>query len=49
MGQQVAEVGGASAEGDNDRCLYVRTPWEDDIVANRRDVDDFKEALWTIV
>jgi hypothetical protein len=25
-------------------CLYVGTPWEEDVNADRRDVDDFKEA-----
>jgi hypothetical protein len=28
----------------DDRCLYARTPWEDDIVADRRDLDEFKAA-----
>jgi hypothetical protein len=26
------------------RCLYVDTPWEEDLAADRRDVNDFKEA-----
>jgi hypothetical protein len=41
---QVAEVGGARAGDDSDRCLYVGTQWEDDIIVDRRDADDFKEA-----
>jgi hypothetical protein len=48
LGQQAAEVGGTSVEGDdNNKFLYVRIPWEDDIIADRRDVDVFKEALRT--
>jgi hypothetical protein len=31
-------------EDDDDRCLYIGTPWEDDIIADHRDVDDFKKA-----
>jgi hypothetical protein len=37
-------VGGTSVEGDDDRCLYIGTPWGNDIITDRRDVDDFKEA-----
>jgi hypothetical protein len=42
LDQQTVEVGGPSLEGDNDRCLYVGTPWENDVITDRRDVDDFK-------
>jgi hypothetical protein len=31
-----------------DRCLYVGTPWEVEVVANCRDVEEFKEASLTI-
>jgi hypothetical protein len=41
---QAAEAGGARVEDDLHRCLYVGTPWEPEVVADRRDVDDFKEA-----
>jgi hypothetical protein len=44
LGQQAAEVGGATVEDDNDRCLYFGTLWEDDVITEHRDVDDFKEA-----
>jgi hypothetical protein len=37
-------VGGANVEDDNDQCLYVRTPWEDDVIADHRDIDDLKVA-----
>jgi hypothetical protein len=26
------------------RCLYVGTPWEAEVIADRRDVEEFKEA-----
>jgi hypothetical protein len=29
-------------------CLYAGTPWEDDIVADHHDLDEFKAAQWTI-
>jgi hypothetical protein len=45
---QTAEVGGARTEDDGDRCLYVGTLWEEDVTADRRDIDDFKEASRTI-
>jgi hypothetical protein len=44
LGHQAAEVGGANVEDDNDQCLYVRTPWEDDVIADHRDIDDLKVA-----
>jgi hypothetical protein len=30
------------------QCLYVGTPWEAEVVADRRDVEEFKEASHTI-
>jgi hypothetical protein len=39
---QTAEAGGAHAEDDAHRCLYVGTPWEEEVVADRRGVDEFK-------
>jgi hypothetical protein len=41
---QAAEAGGARAEDDLHRCLYVGTPWEAEVIADRRDVEEFKEA-----
>jgi hypothetical protein len=41
---QAAEVGGARMEDDLHRCLYLGTLWEEEVVADCRDVDDFKEA-----
>jgi hypothetical protein len=35
-------------EGDTHRCLYVGTPWEAEVVVDRRDVEEFKEASHTI-
>jgi hypothetical protein len=35
-------------EDDLHRCLYVGTPWEAEVVADRRDVEEFKEASRTI-
>jgi hypothetical protein len=48
LGQQAVEVGGANVEDDKDWCMYVGTPWENDTITDRRDVDDFKEASRTI-
>jgi hypothetical protein len=45
---QAAREEGARSEDDQHRCLYVGTPWEAEFVANRRDVEDFKEASHTI-
>jgi hypothetical protein len=45
---QAVEAGGAWAEDDLHRCLYVGTPWEAEVVADRRDVEEFKEASRTI-
>jgi hypothetical protein len=32
-------------EDDAHWCLYVGTPWEEEVAADRRDVDDFKESF----
>jgi hypothetical protein len=45
---QAAEAGGARAEDDLHRCLYVGTPWEVEVIAEYRDVEEFKEASRTI-
>jgi hypothetical protein len=45
---QTTEARGARTKDDIDRCLYIGTPWDDDVTADRRDVDDFKEASRTI-
>jgi hypothetical protein len=29
--------------------LYDRTPWENDVIADHHDINDFKEASQTIV
>jgi hypothetical protein len=42
------EAGGAHVEDDAHLCLYVGIPWEKEVVADRRDVDEFKEASRTI-
>jgi hypothetical protein len=39
---------GTRSEDDQHRCLYVGTPWEAEVVADRRDLDEFKEASRTI-
>jgi hypothetical protein len=36
------------AVDDEDRCLYVGTPWEAEVVTDRRDLEKFKEAAHTI-
>jgi hypothetical protein len=41
---QMAEAGGARAEDDAHRCLYVDTSWEAEVVTDRHDVEEFKEA-----
>jgi hypothetical protein len=45
---QAAEAGGPRAEDDMHQCLYVGTPWEAEVVADRCDVEEFKEASRTI-
>jgi hypothetical protein len=39
---------GARSEDDQHQCLYVGTPWQAEVVADRRDVEEFKEASRTI-
>jgi hypothetical protein len=41
---QEAEAGGARVEEYTHRCLCVGTPWEAEVVADCRDVEEFKEA-----
>jgi hypothetical protein len=36
------------SRSEDDQCLYVGTPWEVEVVADRRDVEEFKEASCTI-
>jgi hypothetical protein len=33
---------------DEDRCLYVGTPWEAEVVTHRRDLETFEEVARTI-
>jgi hypothetical protein len=33
---------------DEDWCLYACTPWEAEVVTDRRDLEKFKEAAHTI-
>jgi hypothetical protein len=47
-GPQAAMEEGARLEDDQHRCLYVGTPWEAEVVADRHDVEEFKEASRTI-
>jgi hypothetical protein len=49
LDQQDVEASGANVEDDNNWCLYVRTPWENDVIVDCRDIEDFKEASRTIV
>jgi hypothetical protein len=39
---------GTRSVDDQDRCLYVGTPWEAEVVTDRRDLDEFKEAACMI-
>jgi hypothetical protein len=39
---------GTRSEDDQHRCLYVSTPWEAEVVADRYDLDEFKDASHTI-
>jgi hypothetical protein len=39
---------GMEAVNDEDRCLYVGTPWEAEVVTDRRDLEMFREAARTI-
>jgi hypothetical protein len=45
--QAVMEEGTRSVD-DQDRCLYVDTPREAEVVTDRRDLDDFKDEARTI-
>jgi hypothetical protein len=45
---QTIEVGCTRVEDDAHTCPYVGTPWKAEVVANRHDVDEFKEAARTI-
>jgi hypothetical protein len=36
------------AFNNEDRCLYAGTPWEAEVVTDRRDLEKFKEAAHTI-
>jgi hypothetical protein len=36
------------AVNDEDRCLYAGTPWEVEVVTDRRDMETFREAVRTI-
>jgi hypothetical protein len=45
--QTVMEKGARSVD-DLDRCLYVGTPWEAEVVTDHRDLDEFKEAAHMI-
>jgi hypothetical protein len=47
-GPQAAVEEGTWSEDDQHRCLYVSTPWEAEVVADRRDLEEFKEASRTI-
>jgi hypothetical protein len=40
---------GMEAVDDEDRCLYAGTPWEAEVVTDRRDLEKFKEAVHTII
>jgi hypothetical protein len=48
LGPQAAMEEGTRSEDDQHQCLYVGTPWEAEVVADRRNVEEFKEALRTI-
>jgi hypothetical protein len=45
--QSVMEEGTRSVD-DQDRCVYVGTPWEAEVVTDCCDLDTFKEAARTI-
>jgi hypothetical protein len=32
----------------DDKCLYVETLWEDDVISNRQDLDEFKAVQQTV-
>jgi hypothetical protein len=39
---------GMEVVNDEDRCLYTGTPWEAEVITDRRDLETFKEAASTI-
>jgi hypothetical protein len=39
---------GMEAMDYEDRCLYASTPWEAEVITDRRDLEKFKEAAHTI-
>jgi hypothetical protein len=39
---------GTRSVDDQDRCLYVGTPWEAEVVTDCRDLEKFKEVVRTI-
>jgi hypothetical protein len=41
-------VEGMEAVDDEDRCLHADTPWEAEVVTDRRDIEKFIEAVHTI-
>jgi hypothetical protein len=43
-GPQAAMDEGTQSEDDQHRRLYVGTPWKGEVVADHRDVEEFKEA-----
>jgi hypothetical protein len=45
---QAVMAGGAQVDNDLHQCLYVDTPWEAEVITDRRDVEEFKEASCTI-
>jgi hypothetical protein len=51
--QEELSSGGIFVEGmevanNEDRCLYAGTPWEAEVVTDRRDLEKFKEVAHTI-
>jgi hypothetical protein len=51
--QEEPSSGGIFAEvmeavNDEDRCLYASTPWEVEVVTDRRDFEKFKEVVHMI-
>jgi hypothetical protein len=39
---------GLEAVNDEDRCLYAGTPWEAEVISDRKDLERFREAACTI-
>jgi hypothetical protein len=39
---------GMESVNDENWCLYAGTPWEAEVVTNRRDLETFKESARTI-